>query len=144
MARCTKFWVAQSLNLRISPTLKIKIIAHANLYFLSGYFKNMWISGQYFVAQRFCYLTQWRCELTPYSHWVHLNISSSVHNELTQWAHRRSTHSELTATTAWWAHRVISWIAHSKLTVWVANSQRAHSKLTVWAHLVSFLWQAVS
>ena len=26
------------------------------------------------------------------------------HNELTWWAHRRPTHSELTATNAWWAH----------------------------------------
>ena len=51
-----------------------------------------------------------------------------------------NSHCELTATTAWWAHRVISWITHSKLIVWVANSRRAHSKLTVWAHLVSLLW----
>ena len=33
------------------------------------------------------------------------------------------------------AHRVIYRIAHNKLTMWVANSQKAHSKLTVWVIL---------
>ena len=40
--------------------------------------------------------------------WAHLNLSlwgnQWDHNELTWWAHRRPTHSELTATTAWTVH----------------------------------------
>ena len=99
------------------------------------------------------YKTQWRCELTPYSQRVHLNYltvgSFWGHLVSSQWTHKMrsccklavsfpwvcNSHSELTATTAWWAHQVISQIAHSKFTVWVANSQKAHSKLTVWVIL---------
>ena len=40
--------------------------------------------------------------------------------------------SQLTATTAWWARRLISRIAHNKLTVWVANLWKDNSKLTLW------------
>ena len=90
-----------------------------------------------------CQLT---LKLTASSFWGHLFSS--------QWTHKMSSHcelamsfpwvcnshSELSATTAWRAHRVISRIAHSKLVVWVENSQKAHNKFTVWAHLLSSLW----
>ena len=46
-----------------------------------------------------------------------------------------NSHSEGTATTARWADWVISQIAHSKLALWEANSQKAHKKLTVWVIL---------
>ena len=45
-------------------------------------------------------------ELTWISHHEVKSVTSLWdHHELTQWAHRRLTHSELTATTASWAHR---------------------------------------
>ena len=77
-----------------------------------------------------------------------------------QWAHFEDTHfahSELTRLLTLWAccelsmslqlarwahcyhcmvsHQMISWIAHSKRNVWVANSYKAHRKLTVWVIL---------
>ena len=75
--------------------------------------------------------------------WIpHREASLWDHNEWTQWAHRRSTYSELIAT---YMHgeliRMISRTAQSKLMVWVANSWKAHSKLVCSvSHLVSWLW----
>ena len=94
--------------------------------------------------------SQWRRELTPYSQKAHLNYlrvgSFWGHSVSSQWTHKMSwhlklavrflwvcnLHRELIPTTAWWAHWMISQIAHSKLTMWVANSRKAHCKLTVW------------
>ena len=68
--------------------------------------------------------------------WIHTLIKMSSRYELAvSFLWFCNSHSELTTTTAWWAHRVISQIAHSKLTVSVANSQKGHSKLTVWVIL---------
>ena len=85
-------------------------------------------------------LTHWKLTLKL------IESSSWGHSVTSQWTHKMThavsllwafcevcnSHSELTATTARWAHQVISQIAHSKLTLWVANSWKAHSKLTVW------------
>ena len=43
---------------------------------------------------------------------------------------RLTDHSKHTATTAWWAHWLISQIGHYKLMVWDANSWRTHKKVT--------------
>ena len=45
-----------------------------------------------------------------------------------------NSHSELTATTAWWAHRLISQIAHSRVTVW------AHLVCSLWGKWVTSKW----
>ena len=92
--------------------------------------------------------TQWMSELTPYSQRAHLNISpwsiTEDHNELTRWAHRRLTHSELTANTAWWLIgelvRMISWIVaasfwcelqtHGELTASSQCELQSHGSLT--------------
>ena len=74
-------------------------------------------------------LSQWRCNLTKYSKRAYLNISQWGITERSQWANMVSSQETNSATPAWWAH--------SKLMVWVANSQKAHS---VRAHLVSSLW----
>ena len=78
------------------------------------------------------------------SWWDHFEDTQLAHSELTRWAHTVSLlwafhefatltvrsllplHGELTG--------MISQIAHSKLTMWVANSRKAHSKRTVWVH----------
>ena len=86
-----------------------------------------------------CELTS---KLTVNSFWEHLSSSQATHKmnshcELAMsfpWV--CNSHTELTATAACGAHWVISWMAHSKLTVWVANSQKAHSV----SHLVNSLW----
>ena len=99
--------------------------------------------------------THWRCELTPYSQRAHLNyLTGSCWGHLvsSQWTNKMSSHCELavsllwvcnshselttaTAATAWWTQWVISQIAHSKLTVWDAASQKAHRRLKVWGIL---------
>ena len=71
--------------------------------------------------------------------WRSLHLCTSIFTlraDLLGW----EQNCELTVTTTWWAHRVIPQIAHSKVTVWVANSWKAHSKLTLWAYLVGSLW----
>ena len=68
----------------------------------------------------------WRCELIPYSQRAHLNYltvgSYRGYSVRSQWTHKMisscalavsflwvcNSYSELTATTAWWAHSVIS------------------------------------
>ena len=87
--------------------------------------------------------SRWRCKLTTYSQWAKLNLSQWGkqwgHNELTWWAHWRPTHSDFTAAAVLPLHGeftgTISQIAHSKVTVWVANVWKAHCKLTVWVIL---------
>ena len=82
-------------------------------------------------------LTQWelRLKLTESSFWGYPVTSQwNSQDELTLWACcELSVSLQLsqwaTATTAWWAHWVISRKAHNKLTLWVANSWKAHSKL---------------
>ena len=88
-------------------------------------------------------------QLTGSSHWNSRKLilrtlsypTVNSQDELTLWAFREFAtpkvssllplHGELIG--------IISWIAQSKLAVWVANSQKAHRKLIVWAHLVSSL-----
>ena len=95
------------------------------------------------------------------------------HSVSSQWTHKMSSHCELVVSLLWAFPEsatltvssllplhgeligMISRIAHSKLTVWVANPRKAHSKLTVWVILwvhceltecpqnepiVSFMW----
>ena len=54
------------------------------------------------VMQKIMIQAQWMCELTC-SQWAHCEVNQWDPNELKLWAHRRPTHRELTATSAWWA-----------------------------------------
>ena len=93
-------------------------------------------------------LTAKSLKLTETSFWGH-SVTSQWTHEMTHtmsllWAVREfemsspcSGSRELTAITAWWAHSVISWIAHSKLPVWVANSWRRPQEGSQQAHSVS-------
>ena len=69
--------------------------------------------------------------------------SRHTHSGLT-WMSHCENNSEITVSILLPLHgelvRMISWIAHSKLTVWDVNSWSTHSKVTVWAHLGSLLW----
>ena len=71
-----------------------------------------------------CWFVPWSSAAYSVKVWDNIILAERAHMEYLTvgsfWGH--SAHSELT-------------MAHSKLTVWVANSQKAHSKLTVWVIL---------
>ena len=78
------------------------------------------------------------------SRWVHLRTLSKLtgnsQDELTLWACcELSMIVTLTVSSLLPLHGeligMISWIVHSKLTVWVAKSWKSHSRLTVWVIL---------
>ena len=105
-----------------------------------------------FYLHMFIVTAQYRCELTPYSQWAHLNYltvdSFWGHSVGSQWTHKMSSHcelavsfpwdcnsnSELTACTAWWAHwdylTNYSQQAHCVSCKLTENSKKGHSELS--------------
>ena len=90
------------------------------------------ITAQCHMDLKLLYMKIMIC-LYPVKVWTNAILPVGAHECLTVRLTVRSQwdHSELTATTAWWAHRLISQIGHSKLMVW--RSQ-------LWDHLMSALW----
>ena len=68
------------------------------------------------------------------------SLSHGNHNELTQWPHRRSTYSELTA---WWAHcnnlTDSSQQAHRVSCKLTQRSQKVHSMTSSWEFIVRWM-----
>ena len=102
-------------------------------------------------------LTQWRCELTPYSQRAHIEYlmlgSFWGHSVSSQWTHKMSSCCELSVSLqlTQWAHcyhcmvSSLGW-SHDLLTVWVSvscklmeSSQQAHGKSSSCEFTVSYL-----
>ena len=154
--RFYSYWLVWLCFWQWSVYHSISCIFQSRLYCLLHSNSQFWIS-KHIILNRMTrvvhgYQPSEEFEFTANSLSAHIKFTDSSfwgHLDSSQWTHKMSSHcelavsfpwvcnshSELTATTAWWAHWVISRIAHSKLTLWVANSRKAHSKLTVWVIL---------
>ena len=136
---CRYFFPLLSLTLKTYPSNPLALILSSFIRNILGNAKNK------NLIQPILFQTQnenvclnhakWRCELTPYSQRAHVNYltvgSFGRHSISSQWSHKISSHcelavsfpwvcnscNELTASTAWLVHRMISWIGHSKLTM---------------------------
>ena len=132
-----------SICLWITPSIYIQFVYHTiNIHWFVDHRNSVDSISQNINSSSFCVSQPalWRRELTPYSQRAHLNYltmgSFWGHSANSQRTYKMSSHcelavsflwvcsshSKLTATISWWAHRMISQVGHIKLTVWAANS----------------------